>query len=123
MNQCAKHICNFQNGEYYIGSLFEENYNCFKQILCSKCNQPRHIYANGMCKSCYNLINSEKWGTKYIKTNNPVGRKRKINIDDSIIIELHEKQGKSFQEISEIIGGTSRQAIYSLYKRIKNNIK
>jgi hypothetical protein len=125
---CKKHICNITTidlvniTDYSVQDcLKDHNYPLYESLSCKNCGENKTIFANDMCKYCYNKTKIEEgaWNlknteSKYIPTGKPRGKqpdKEKI----SQIIDLR-KQGKTFKEIGTIVG-LSRQRVKQIYDK------
>lgn len=125
---CIIHICNLKTDEQvnikdYSGAACTKDmaYPLYKSISCSKCGSSKKIFANDMCKVCYNRTKKEEgvWNFKKSKSNYiPTGKPRGIAPDRAKVEQIIElrKKGKTYNEIG-IIVGLSRQRVQQICKK------
>jgi hypothetical protein len=73
--RCQNHIVNCQSGTYEVKD-FGCNETHYVPVLCSNCGK-YHVYANGVCKSCYQTLFGADWNKAYKPTYAKKGRPAK----------------------------------------------
>lgn len=127
---CKNHVTNIITDDlisikdFSISECTEENnYSLYESIICKKCGRPeRKIFANDMCKYCYNKTSFQdgKWEVKsyYKPVENPKKKGREPDWEKINKIISLRNEGLSFREIAEHVGKSlgCTQNTYYKYK-------